>query len=304
MPEAKIKEFIIDRKSPEAQGRHFVGHLVPKSADLANRTIKGLASTIKIDRDGEIILPSAMADDRERFLSSHAPFLSKHNRSNFSTPHTSQIGWVMDLKIERYQVPAVFRFSKTPVAEEWWTLASDPEGKGIAFSIGFIPLRAVTGSVADLVKEFPQIRESVRAAGLKDDDGLRLYTKIEILEISGVEVNSNRESLQLAHGGRDGQDAPEAKAFTESISKAVLTALEPRLKAMEEQLRTANCELRTLIVEQIDEFKSLVPDQGLFSRERCLPAGAPDEPEDPAASGSAGKAKESAAASLLATCEK
>lgn len=189
----------ISRDSDDAQGRFVKGFAGGKTGgvDLAARTVTGTASTINLDRHGEIVLPSAFKAKIGKFLGSNAPMLAAHtHRTDDATP--SQIGWVMTAAIAADRVTCTFRFADDPTgpAERWWKLASDPDGKGIAFSIGFIPDRWVYGSVADLVREFPEIRQTVAANGYGDDDKLRVYTLIELLEISAVPVPANRESLQ------------------------------------------------------------------------------------------------------------
>lgn len=163
-----------DRNEQQAKDRFIPGFAGgQKGVDLARRTVTGIASTIHLDRDGEIILPSAFEARRELFMSSNAPFAAAHtHRTSDGSP--TQIGWTMTMAIAAYEVRCGFQFATTDVAEEWWKLASDSRGKGIAFSIGFIPIRWVFGTVADLVAEFPEIKRAVKDAGLKDTDTLRV----------------------------------------------------------------------------------------------------------------------------------
>ncbi|HUX16288.1 MAG TPA: hypothetical protein VMW52_07425 [Phycisphaerae bacterium] len=222
-----IEKGVVERDSDEAQDRFVRGMAGGKAGgvDLANRTISGVASTINLDRDGEVILPSAFAARLAGFTGSHSPFCARHLSARWSDSKPAQIGWVMEVKIERQRVRCGFRFATTATAEEWWTLAADPNGKGIAFSIGFIPVRWVYGSVADLVREFPELKAPFKEAGLKDEDRVRVYTEIELLEISAVEVPSNRQALQLlaAKAYAAGEKADEVLAeFTQSVAAEVV----------------------------------------------------------------------------------
>lgn len=205
---------VIERDSKDAQGRFIKGFSETKAVDLASRTVEGVASTIHLDRDGEVILPSAFGATMGKFLGGNAPLLAAHShRTGDGDP--TQIGWVMEMRIEREAVPCKFRFATSDAAEQWWKLASDAAGKGIAFSIGFRPIQWVYGTAAELARQFPELRKVFKEAGLADDARVRVYTQIELYEISAVPVPSNRESLQLRM----------AKAF--EASAAGTTSLSP-----------------------------------------------------------------------------
>jgi len=216
---------VIEKDSEEAKGRFMKGYT--KGVDIANRTIDGVASTINLDRHWEVILPSAVAARAEAFMKSNAPFLAAHShRTGDASP--TQIGWVIELSTSKADVPCKFRFATTDVAEEWWKLGSDANGKGIAFSIGFYPIRWVYGSVADLVKEFPELKKVFKAAGLSDTDRVRVYTEIELVEISAVPCPANRESIQIlaakffdteSKGGDEGDGGDRVERFAAALGK-------------------------------------------------------------------------------------
>jgi len=234
MTVANTEKGSVERDSELAKDRFVKGTAGGKAGgvDLANRTIHGIASTIQLDRDGEIIMPSAFKRTIAQFLVGSAAFLDAHQHRGDGP---TQIGWVLDMRINGPMVPCDFRFvdddDSTSPANRWWKLAKDPNGKGISFSIGFIPVRWVYGSAADLVREFPELKEPIREAGLKGEDKLRVYTEIELLEISAVPVPANRESLQLLAAkmfGREVDDAAAQKAmekFAADLAAAVTEKL-------------------------------------------------------------------------------
>ncbi|HUU90944.1 MAG TPA: hypothetical protein VM238_07015 [Phycisphaerae bacterium] len=230
-----IEKGAIPADSELAKDRFVKGYTRSVNADA--RTVTGVASTIELDRDGEIILPAAFAKDWTRFLGSSAPFLGQHTHRSADAGPT-QIGWVMSGRISADQVECLFRYAMTAIADEWWRLASDPAGKGHAFSIGFLPTKWVSGTVGELLREFPEIAEPVRRAGLETADRLRVYVEIELLEISAVAVPSNRQSLQQLAAKFFGQ-ADEAKAVDELkklVGQAVAEQLAdcPEIKALAE----------------------------------------------------------------------
>ncbi len=305
---ASLSKGEVDRNAAEAQDRFIPGLAsATKGVDVAERVVDGIASTIHIDRDGEIILPSAFAARMDKFMGSNAPFAAAHtHRSQSGAP--TQIGWVMEMAIEADRVPCKFRFATTSVAEDWWKLASDPKGKGIAFSIGFYPIRFVYGSAGDLVKQFPELRKPLKDAGVDDEDKLRVYTEIELLEISGVMAPSNRESLQMLAAKMLGLPDPEAAgeealaALVERISDAVLekmsagTTVEPA--TLEMQRDTATDDLKAFFVEQIDELKALLPDTINLAPDADGPTGDATDEDEAAAGDDVGQSLEAHLAAI------
>lgn len=299
---------IVARDSKDAQGRFVKGFT--KAVDVANRTIDGVASTINLDRHGEVILPSAVGARADDFLKSNAPFLAAHShRAGDAGP--TQIGWVTDLKVDAGKVACQFRFGVTGVAEEWWKLASDSGGKGIAFSIGFYPIRWVFGSVADLVKEFPELKKVFRRAGLADTDRVRVYTEIELVEISAVPCPANRESVQVlmakffdtehAEGAERSENGDEdAVAFIGAMAAAVAGKIEDTL---DEKIGCLES-LRFDVEESLEEIKMLLagdsPSAAASQRPDC--DGGDDETR--AGTGDQGESEVAAACeSLLAASE-
>jgi len=256
-----LEKRTVDRASDLAKDRFLVAG--QKAVDLANRTIEVVASSIQIDRDSEIILPSAFETTLPAFLAGTAALLAAHtHRLDDGKP--SQVGWVMDGRIERELVRMRARLGKTDAAEEWWKLASDPDGKGLMVSIGFIPVRWVYGSVKDLVAEFPQLRKILRDAGLRDDDRLRVYTEVELLELSLVPVGSNRLAQQVRAAAKafGFDDEGDTADLLDTLAEKMAERLAERMKK-ENLFPDLAAELETLkgwVLEQLEELKVLLPD--------------------------------------------
>ncbi len=128
-------------------------------------------STDSVDRDGEIVEPSAFKKTLPKFMK-RPVLVSSHDYRDL----TSQIGEWTKLKITENGIegkPKYYVGQGNEQADWGFKLAS----KGMAaFSIGFIPKEWVDG---DGVKE-PR----------------RTYKEVELLEISQVIVPSNREAIQ------------------------------------------------------------------------------------------------------------
>jgi len=210
--------------------------------DTVNRTINGIASTVNIDRHDEIVLPSAFAARAQKFLASNAPFLASHQHAT-ETGEPAQIGWVTAMRLEADKVVCTFKFAQTDLGEQWWKLASDPAGKGVAFSIGFMPLTSTRKKASDLVAEFPEIKATVADSGIKPDAQLRVYTGIELYEISAVAAPSNRESVQL----RATPTTEDMRNFSE-----ILAAIKSEIKDVKNTVQTVSDDV-TILRQQISE---------------------------------------------------
>ena len=267
-----LQKGTVDRNSDEAKGRFARG--VSKGVDLAERTIDLVVSTISLDRDGEIILPSAFSADLPRFLKSSSPLLAAHvHRSDDARP--TQIGWVLEMRVEAARVPGKARLGKTAAAEEWWLLASDPKGKGVAVSHGFIPVRWVYGAALDLAREFPEIKPVLTAAGMADDDRLRVYTQIELLEVSLVPVGSNLGALQVLAAkfwAADGEGEKLVQEFKTELAAEVARQLFEKGQGLDQaainkmqaelaaKVQAVGEEMKVYVREAIDDILTLLPD--------------------------------------------
>lgn len=255
-----VKTVDIDPSDDRAQGRTVKGFLQGKTVNVDARTVDGVASTINLDRDGEVILPSAFRKDLKRFLASNAPFLAAHqHRSDDGTP--TQIGWVKAGKLTASELRCTFKYSKTDIGEQWWLLASDPDGKGHAFSVGFIPRRYFTGTVTDAVAAYPELAEVFRAAGLKATDRILVYTELELLEISGCPVPSNRESLEIMAKLFESDKAQvDGEQVAERLRKLIAESIEQAIRNPQSAIRNLLSELAVEIDRQFSELKALMPD--------------------------------------------
>jgi hypothetical protein len=274
------KTFDIAPTDELAQGRLVKGFLQSKSVKADARTVDGLASTISLDRDGDVILPAAFRKDVRRFLATNAPFLAAHkHRSEDGGP--TQIGWVMDAKVTSTALQCTFKYAITDAAEQWWKLASDPDGKGHAFSVGFLPRQYITGTVADLIGQFPELADVFRAAGRKNEDRAVVYTQVELLEISACPVPSNRESLQLLSAKLFGM-ADGAKAV-EQLKALVAEAVESAIRNPQSAIRNLLSDLAVEIDRQFSEIKALLPDN--VNPQSCASAREEHAGDDDAAAG-------------------
>jgi len=144
-----------------------------KEVDLEDGSLNMFipVSTDSIDRDGEVVEPTAFKKTLPKFMK-RPVLVSSHDYRDL----TSQIGEWTKLKITENGIegrPRYYIGQGNEQADWGFKLAS----KGMAaFSIGFIPKEWVDG---DGVKE-PR----------------RTYKEVELLEISQVIVPSNREAIQ------------------------------------------------------------------------------------------------------------
>lgn len=166
--------------------RYFLAQI--KGIDKEARTLTAVASFLSIDRDNEVILPKAF--DLGSFKDN--PVIMAGHTYHTSDGSPTVIGKALSIQRKKDQLVFKMEFADTDLAEEYWKLYSG--GFMRAFSVGFIPFSG--GWETDKEK----IRELLSSAGanLDLDSIYRVYTKVELIEISAVAIPSNRESLVMA----------------------------------------------------------------------------------------------------------
>lgn len=249
----------IERKKPQ----HFKAVEQPFEirADNGTRTIEGFASTPGVDSYDEIVLPSAFTELLPAFKQFPVLLVNHVWRS-------MPIGKVVVAEVSDAGLHVEATISKTSEGNDVWTLIQ--EGVLKAFSIGFNSLA----------------REE------DDEAGILTHTKVELLEISIVNVPANREALfqeaksrglkslftgfetkqpQSAEGGGDMDqtqvkavvdDAVDSKkvAITAAATEAVNATLEPKLASIRTDLESlvAGAKDAAKNVTTPAEFKELV----------------------------------------------
>ncbi len=151
-----------------------------KAVDPDKHEIEAVISTASIDRDREVILPSAFRKAR----GTRVPLVSSHDYSDLG----KQIGEVMSLKITDDAVIARLRYivGRGNGEADWaWVLAGEEDLAG--FSVGFMPEKWTDADIMD-----DKIMRDVLAGKIP----LRTYMAVELLEVSQVIVPSNRDAVQ------------------------------------------------------------------------------------------------------------
>ena len=217
-----------------------------KRINETERTLDAIASTIDLDRDKDIILPSAFEKSLKPFKDN--PVILACHQHRLSSGSSPVIGSAIpdSIKIDERKVTFTMRFAETALGEEYWQLYRDAHMR--AFSIGFIP---------------------IEHEDKKDEKlgWLRTYTKIELLEISAVPVPSNRRALARAKGFYENED------ITESVSEKVKAIIEQQLT---EQLD----KFMVRFNDQLEDIKNILTDSDGFAKgllsspsESSVPAG-------------------------------
>lgn len=139
---------------------------VTKAAD---GKLSAVASTSTIDRDGEVILPSAFKlDDYRR----NPVILAAHQHRSMSGAPTI-IGSADRIEVKDDALAFDMTFADTPLASEWRSLYEAKHAR--AFSVGFSPIEG-----------------EWRQMGGRE---VYVYTAAELFEISAVAVPANPDAL-------------------------------------------------------------------------------------------------------------
>ena len=226
-----------------------------KTINDAERTLDAIASTSELDRDKDIILPSAFAETLGSFKAN--PVILACHQHRLQTGSSPVIGSAIpeSVKIDKTKLSFTMRFATTALGEEHWLLYRDKHQR--AFSVGFIPIE--------------WIDEKDEHHGY-----IRTYTKIELLEISAVPVPSNRAALAVAAGYFDRAGIDDGLAEQLKASQAETA----------DQVKRQLDEFTLRIEDHLDEIKSLlIPDRDGLA-EKLL---GDSEPSDPAGQNNPGQ---------------
>jgi HK97 family phage prohead protease len=137
--------------------------------------LTAVASNPTLDRDGEIIVPSAFLKDLGRYRANPVILAAHTHRSMDGTP--TIIGRADMVRVENNALIFEMTFAETPVAQQWQSLYEGGFAK--AFSVGFLGKEGA----------YDKARQGFT------------WTRVELLEISAVPVPSNPESLRLRDAG-------------------------------------------------------------------------------------------------------
>ena len=140
-----------------------------KTNSLKKGVLEGVASAMTVERDGELILPSAFEKSIPAFLEKNPVMLWNHDPSQ-------PIGRVAEMWVEDDQVPFKAHLADTPKAQEIAALYRG--GTLNSVSVGFMPL-AFSDDEADK---------------LPGQKGVTI-TELELYELSAVAIPSNRDAL-------------------------------------------------------------------------------------------------------------
>jgi len=218
---------------PKTKDKYFFAQV--KRINEAERTIDAVASTIDLDRDKDIILPGAFTKTLGSFKAN--PVILACHQHRLSSGSSPVIGSATpdSIKVDDRKVTFTMSFATTKLGEEYWQLYRDKHMR--AFSIGFIPL------------EYED----------KKDEKLgyiRIYTKIELLEISAVPVPSNRRALARAKGYFDSDDDEGSADFDsdtiKTIQHTITSEIKTQLDDFSISLEDSFDEIKTLLIADSD----------------------------------------------------
>ncbi|MGB8226887.1 MAG: HK97 family phage prohead protease [Sedimentisphaerales bacterium] len=158
--------------------RQWEKALSVKAVDVEKRQIRILASNADLDRDNERISPEAFKNSLDIFKSNPVILAAHQHRLDDGSP--SVVGRAVDVWVDNTGLWCIIEFAKTRLAEEYWLLYSGGFMKAV--SIGFAPLA------------WSDTNENGK--------GVRIFTEVELFEISLVAVGSNRAALSKHQRGK------------------------------------------------------------------------------------------------------
>ena len=187
----------------------------PSSIDEDKRRIRFRCSTGTIDRYGEIVEPAAFKDSLELFLTNPV-FLAGHTHVG-PAGEATVIGTWDELKVTESGLEGWAKFMTDDVlAESYWQRYKQRAMRAV--SVGF------------LVEAYTMEEREISP---KEKAMVRVFTKVELIEISAVAVPANRDALVrgLAMLGAGGDGAGgEDQTNIEQAAKHLQPLIEEALR--------------------------------------------------------------------------
>jgi len=208
-----------------------------KRINTEAKTIDVIASTPDLDRDGEVILPSAFARSIASFKAN--PVILAGHQHRLANGESPVIGAAIPdtIKISDRELSFTMRFAPTKNGNEHWTLYSEKFQN--SFSVGFIPLKWEDRTV--------------------EGKSVRHYTDVELLEVSAVPVPSNASAVSRAMGYYDSE-----------IIKTLQTSILSEIKSMASNLQSQISNLKSdydSLADDLGDIKTLIAGSGGYGRE-------------------------------------
>lgn len=185
-----------------------------------------LASTGSEDRDGEIIEPSAFTNLND-YLTKNPVIFYDHAWATWDAPQesTMPIGKAVSGSIDPEKgLSLSWQFSGLPFAQNVKKLVD--EGILNSVSVGFIPKKWDV-----------------------DDEGRRVYSEVELLELSVVNIPSNRDAA-IIHMSAKGRE--EVKSLLTDIETEISKSREPEMNPEDTETGAEGGRTRT-VAEKIQE---------------------------------------------------
>lgn len=219
--ELDIKTLLLDPTKREIEPRiGSIGCSIARVTGVneQERTVTALVSTPNADRYEEIVEAEAFKKWLPVFMSNPVA-VAGHTYVGWAGEATVIGHWV-EVKITKQGIEATMMFAETELAKDYWLLYKD--GHMRAFSVGWI------------THEWKMMELEV-APGIKKR--IRVFTEVELIEISAVAIPANRESLVRAasalsakrSGPDPSQNEGEREALGLHISQLVTNAIEKLL---------------------------------------------------------------------------
>lgn len=165
------RQNVTNKKTFKSDVKQWERALSVKTVDVEKRQIRVLASSPDLDRDNERVLPQAFKNRLSIYQANPVILAAHQHRIDDGSPPV--VGKAASIWIDNTGLWCIIEFAKTPLAEEYWLLYSG--GFMRAVSIGFAPLA------------WNDTNENGK--------GVRVFTEVELFEISLVAVPANRAAL-------------------------------------------------------------------------------------------------------------
>lgn len=248
-----------------------------KSLDEKNYTVEAIVSTASADRHGEVILPSAFTKHLDLYRTNPILAWSHPLNAMCETPGPEKlIGRAVDIAVKEEGLWCKFKYAveENETAALCWRMMKG--GFLRAFSIGGLPVDSVdSNSPPEKRATLPmELREKLLSGEVS-----KVYTEIELVEVSHCFVGANRDALVSA--ALEGDETAVAMLAKSGEGGDIFHRAAILVRSMKMDNQTLKADSQKILAELAEIRKQLAEPVELLLPDDTIEKATPEKTEEP-----------------------